>query len=428
MFVTIGGILKRILIYGINYAPEIAGVGRFSGEIGSYLAARGYEVCVLTAPPHYPGWRLQLPFKGWTWTREIIAGVTVYRSPLYLNEDMRGVKRLLAPMTFAISSAPFALYKILTLKPDIVMVVEPTLFVAPVSLLCAKFTGATTVLHVQDLELDAAIAVGHIGMGPMASLARILEGWILRRFNRIITISNRMAEKIIDKGVPSYNVSVVRNWVDLDLVHMESRSENYRTELGIPEDSKVVLYSGNIGAKQGIGLLLEAAKLLAANANIVFVIAGDGPMKQGVLQAAKGQENIRVLDFQPEGRFSEFLGLADVHVLPQERGTADLLLPSKLGGMLASGRPIIVTAERGTELSDFLTGSCELIAPGDSAALASAIVRQFALVPDADKIIERLELAKSLSKSKLINEFVEVLTSGPSVPRSEWRGEFENPN
>jgi len=396
---------KRVVVYGINYAPEMAGCGRYTGEIGAHLAALGCEVCVVSTPPHYPGWRALNGYSGSRWTREIVAGAEVYRCPLYLNPDMRGFRRLLAPLTFALSSAPVALWQILRRRPDVVLVVEPTLFVAPAALLAAKLAGARTVLQVQDLEVEAAFAVGHLGGGLLSRVALGFDRAMARAFGRVATISNRMAEKIAAKGVHADRIQVIRNWVDVDQIRPLSGPSPYRQELGIAEDRFVALYSGNLGVKQGLRLVIEAAERLADDPRILFVVAGEGPMKPAVEEAAARLPNIRLLPFQPEARFSDFLGLADLHVLPQEKDAADLLLPSKLGGMLASGRRIVATAEAGTELADFLAGSCSLTPPGDAAALADAIRTSAHESPEPSRTARRLQLAASLSKAVLIDRF-----------------------
>jgi colanic acid biosynthesis glycosyl transferase WcaI len=140
-------IAQRVFIYGINYAPEPTGVGRYTGELGSYLAQQGLEVEVVTAAPHYPGWAVQGGYRN-RFSVERLDGARVTRCPLLLRIEMRGVWRALAPLTFALTSAPIAVWRIFTTRPDIVLCVEPTLFSAPAALLAAKIVGARTVLHV----------------------------------------------------------------------------------------------------------------------------------------------------------------------------------------------------------------------------------------------------------------------------------------
>src|SRR5665213_1783496 len=191
---------QRVLIYGINYAPEPIGVGRYTGEIGTYLLGLGVRVEVVTAVPHYPGWAVRDSYPN-RYLVENICRARVTRCPLLLNEDMRGIWRMIAPLSFAITSAPVALWRIVTTHPDTVLCVEPTLFAAPAALLGARLVGARAALHVQDLEIDAAFAVKHLRGRLLQRLALLLERWILRRFDNVITISDRMVEKLIQKSV-----------------------------------------------------------------------------------------------------------------------------------------------------------------------------------------------------------------------------------
>ncbi|WP_353622929.1 glycosyltransferase [Aliirhizobium terrae] len=183
-----------------------------------------------------------------------------------------------------------------------------------------------------------------------------------------------MAEKLVEKGVGQDRVSVIRNWVDLSHIFPLEGVSPYRAELGFSGEDFVVLYSGNIGAKQGLGVLLDAAEKLRDERGIKFVVAGEGPVKND-LQAKYAQlENVRFLPFQPYSRLNEFLNMADLHALPQDKGAADLVLPSKLGGMLASGKQVLVTAEKGTELAEFVDNIGLVVEPGDAGAMAEAIL------------------------------------------------------
>lgn len=399
---------KRILIYGMNYAPELAGVGKYTGEIAEYLAAEGADVTVVTTPPHYPGWAVQDGFRN-RYSRSVANDVRVLRTPLLLRRKMKGVWRLLAPLSFAASSAPVVFWQILRRKPETVFCVEPTLFAAPVAQLAAKLVGAKTVLHVQDLEVDAAFAVGHLGaLGFLKALGYAFERFTLKRFDKVITISNRMAEKLVEKGVKPQNMALVRNWVDLSHIYPMTEESPYRAELGFTKDDFVVLYSGNIGAKQGLTVLLDAAEQLRRQSNIQFVIAGEGPLKDA-LQARYGVlPNLRFLPFQPYARLNEFLNMADLHALPQEKGAADLVLPSKLGGMLASGKPVLVTADEGTELAEFARGGAIVVPPGNVDHIVKNIVklsvnREFI---QSDKIVSILEKFSAETCMKILRRAI----------------------
>ena len=361
---------RRVMIYGMNYAPEMIGVGRYTGEIGAYLHDAGDDVEVVTTPPHYPGWAVRDSFRNrYGVTRSDRMRVT--RCPLLLRKEMRGIWRVLAPLSFAVSSAPVAIWRILTHRPDVVLMVEPTLFAAPAALLAAKAAGVRTVLHVQDLEIDAAFAVGHLKNDALQKAAQLFERLVLRRFDHIITISDQMSRRLQLKSIPADRISVVRNWTDLDQIKPLDGPNAFRAELGLADGAFVVLYAGNIGAKQALHVVMDAAAELTGRPDIVFVIAGEGPELNGLV--ARRLPNVRFLPLQPEDRLCELLNLADLHILPQDRGAADLVMPSKLAGMLASGRPVLAMADPGTEIHDFLEGAATLIPAGDSARLAESV-------------------------------------------------------
>jgi putative colanic acid biosynthesis glycosyltransferase WcaI len=404
---------KRVLIYGMNYFPEFAGAGRYTGEIAEFLASRGSEVVVVTTPPHYPGWRVQNSFSNRGFRSEIRNRVRVIRCPLFLHRRMGGFWRLLASLSFAVTSAPVLLWQLLRFRPDVALSVVPTLSGAPFVLVGARLVGAKTVLHMHDLEAEAAFAVGHLNNWSwLKFLAYAFERFIVGNFDKVITISDRMADKIVEKGVRREDIVVIRNWVDLDLIRPLVNESPYREEMGYQAD-QVVLYSGNIGRKQGLDILCEAAERLVRQTKIHFVIAGEGPAKAQLVDRFGHLSNVRFLPFQPYERLSEFLGMADVHVLPQEANVADLVLPSKLGGMLASGKPIIVMTATDTELADFLRDSVMQVQPGDSEALAAAILAFFKSgMPDDGKARYRRGLATQLSKREGLVKFAHATIEG----------------
>ncbi|WP_137157865.1 WcaI family glycosyltransferase [Rhizobium sp. FKL33] len=410
---------QRIVIYGMNYAPEIAGVGKYTGEIAGHFAAAGADVHVVTTPPHYPGWRVQEGYKN-SFSKSREENVHVNRTPLLLRRKMKGIWRLLAPLSFAVSSAPVVFWKIITLRPQTVFCVEPTLFAAPVAQLASWIVGARTLLHVQDLEVDAAFAMGHLNRSKLLQrLGTAFERSVLKRFNHVITISGKMADKLVEKGCSGKRITLVRNWVDLDHIFPLAGENAYRTQLDLFTHDYVVLYSGNIGAKQGLDILLEAAKKLESNARIKFIIAGEGPVKLDLIEKYGNLNNVRFLPFQPHQKLNEFLNCADLHALMQEKGAADLVLPSKLGAMLATGKQIVVTADSGTELYEFLGDAAVFVQTGDVEALVNAITAlQEGRLPHYPEKIKKLAftLAKDAALSQLVRLQNQTLDAQGALP------------
>lgn len=401
---------RRILIYGINFSPEPIGVGKYTGELGDYLVAEGHHVDVVTAVPHYPGWAVRSDYRnGFSVERKLRS--LIIRCPLLLRSEMYGFWRLVAPLSFAISSAPVVLWIALTKKPDTILCVEPTLFSVPLALLLSKFIGARTVLHVQDLEIDAAFAVGHFQNLMLAKWASLVESFFLKSFDAIVTISNGMRQKIIQKGVAPSRLSIIRNWVNLEDISPWTGVNQFRRDLEIADEKFVVLYSGNIGAKQGLNVLLDAASDLVDRDDLIFVVAGEGPAKAKMVSRYGHLPNVRFLELQPASKLRELLGFADLHVIPQDADVADLVLPSKLGPILASGRPVIVTADEGTELYEFSSGAGYAVPAGDSVALADAIFRISKFPAEELVAVGRrgCSRAAGLSAKVAFPEFVSIL-------------------
>jgi colanic acid biosynthesis glycosyl transferase WcaI len=364
----------KILLYGINFAPELTGVGKYTAEMAEWLARQGHEVRVVTAPPSYPDWRVQAGYSAWRYRKTTWQGASVWRCPLWVPRVPSAARRLLHLLSFAVSSAPVMLAQ-LRWKPEVVWVVEPTLFCAPVALLTGALSRARTVLHVQDFELDAAFKMGLLkGAGLMNGVAR-LESWLLRRFDAVSTISGKMLERLRAKGVAPERLHFCPNWVDVRVVQAGAGSPHFRQLLALPPDAVVALYSGNMAQKQGLELLAEMAAALGSERSLYFVFCGNGTGRSGLQAGCQGLANVRFLDLQPAELLPALLATADIHLLPQRADASDLVMPSKLCGMLASGKPVVATAVAGSELESIVHHCGIVVPPGDWRAAADAVLR-----------------------------------------------------
>jgi len=173
------------------------------------------------------------------------------------------------------------------------------------------------------------------------------------------------------------------NWVDISGITPLARPSTYRAELGLAPDAVVALYSGNLGNKQGLEILADVARLLQDDPRIQFVFGGNGSGRADLQARCAGLPNVRFLDLQPLERLNAWLGLADVHLLPQRADAADLVMPSKLTGMLASGRAVLATALPETELGRVVTqdAACGMVVPPENAAAMAKALRDLAADP-----------------------------------------------
>jgi colanic acid biosynthesis glycosyl transferase WcaI len=364
----------RILLLGLNYAPELTGIGKYSGEMMDWLAARGHEIRVVTSPPYYPSWKVRADYCWWLYRRERAqAGVEIYRCPIWVPQQPSGISRVIHLASFAVSILPVAL-ALVSWRPDVVITVEPTFLTAPVALLTAGLAGSVSWLHVQDFEIDAAFELGILPKrGPIHRMALRAELTVLRRFMRLSTISHNMARRLASKGVDSDKVVLLPNWVDLDAIRPMSGTNRFRKELGVSDDQVVLLYSGNMGLKQGLEILPRLALELAKREDLRFVFCGEGSFRSQLQSMTRGLRNVSLLPLQPAERLNELLNAADIHLLPQSADAADLVMPSKLTGMLASGRAVIATANAGTQLAEILEGCGLTVTPGDIGGLRQAV-------------------------------------------------------
>jgi colanic acid biosynthesis glycosyl transferase WcaI len=405
----------KIIIYSINYAPEVTGIGKYNGEMGEWLAERGHEVRVVTAPPYYPQWRTMKGYSSYRFRRESIAGADVWRCPTWIPAKPSGTKRLLHLASFAASSFPVMLRQI-PWRPDVVMVTEPPLFCVPQARLTAHLSGAKAWLHVLDFEVDAALQLGMLDRWRCVQRPLYkVEHLAMRGIDRVSTISERMRQRVLGKGIPEDRVYLFPNWADTDLVLPLQRDNEVRREFGAGPDDTLVLYAGNIGAKQGLDLVLDAASRLRKRADIKFAMVGAGAARDGLEQTVRrrGLDNVRFFPVQPLERLPLMLTAGDIHLVVQRREAADLVMPSKLTNILAAGRPSIATVDPGTAVYQVLKEhDCGLTTTPDSVTeLVAGIV---ALSEDAETR-ERLgrnarRYAESyLRRDKILFEFESTL-------------------
>lgn len=405
----------KILFYGINYAPELTGIGKYTGEMAEWFAAQGHEVRVITAPPYYPAWKVSEGYSN-SYTTEKLNNVTVLRTPLWVPHQPSGLKRLIHLASFALSSLP-VLFKQWFWKPDVVWVVEPPLMCAPAAVVFAKLNGAKSWLHIQDYEVNAAFDMGLVKGRILRKCVEKIESWLMRCFDRVSTISGQMLQLAAQKGVDAEKIISFPNWVDISAIQPLQNPSSYRKELGISEDTVVALYSGNMGGKQGLEILAEVARLISLTEHapkIQFVFCGNGAGRADLEAACSNLTNVLFLDLQPLERLSELLGLADIHLLPQRADAADLVMPSKLTGMMASGRAVVATATMNTELGRVVAVDAEcgvIVEPENSIQMVEGILK-LALNDELRNKLGfngRVYAEKKLSKEEILLEFEKTL-------------------
>jgi len=341
----------RILLVTSAYAPERAGTAPLNTELCEYLAARGHRISVATSFPHYPEWKVFPAYRGKLWQRETLNGVTIFRSYAYIPLRRTTMRRILHDTSVGLFSA---LRGLATGPVDLVLAVSPPLQAGIAGCLLAWLKGAPLLLDLHDLVPDLAIAVGML-QNPLAiKMARLLEKFIYNRSDKILVISEQFVPNLTGKGVAKSKISFLPLWVDSELISPGDRNGPFRKTHNIDEAQTVVLYTGNMGAKQNLENVLEAAGRLRMHRDVLFLFVGDGSEKRRLQEYArdKALSNVRFLPLlppQPRGLLPEMLAAADVLVLNQSAHIVDTVIPSKLFTYMAAGRPIVAAVNQSSQ-------------------------------------------------------------------------------
>jgi colanic acid biosynthesis glycosyl transferase WcaI len=410
----------RLLIHGINYAPEFVGIGRYTGELGAWLRSRGHAVTVLTGPPYYPEWRVPAAYRWPAWRREWLDGVEVLRAPLYAPARVTGKGRVLHELSFG--AGCLAWWPTLGARSwDAILAVCPLLQSGLIPALLARRQQIPFIFHVQDLQLDAARELAILQQPLLLAMLERLECFLFTRAQAVTTISQAMAARIRNKGVPPEKVRLLPNWADLEDIKPGRRENFLRRELGLQAEI-MVLYAGNLGEKQGLEVILEAAALTRRHPEIRYLVAGEGAARERLMAKARrlALDTVHFLPLQARARFPFLLAAADIHLVVQKRQASDLVMPSKLGNILAAGRPFIATARPDTELGRVTLESRAgvLVPPEDAGSLARAVLK-LAQKPDLRKkmgIKARKFAEAGLGRDKILAEwerlFYELVQQG----------------
>ncbi len=370
----------RVSIYSYNYAPEPTGIPVYNTGMASWLCRRrGWQVTMHTGIPHYPWWQVPPAYAARDYRHgrgdEVIDGVEVQRVRHYVPRPPPGGfarMRLDASWLWQVWRRSLSQRR----RPHAIVVVSPPFLGGLLGLLLRFRLRAPVVYHVQDLQVDAAL---RLGMLPptLTRVLRWLERFVLERVDLVSTISGEMRRRLQGKARTLRPVVLFPNWADTSAVRPWQGDNRFRRDWAVAEGQPVVMYSGNLGQKQGVALLLEA--VVRCRHDLLLVVAGEGPERAQLETHAKtlGLRRVRFIGLAAKERLSEFLSAADLHCIPQRREAAGLVMPSKLLNIMAVARAVVVTADPGTDLALAIdeAGCGQVAAPDDAPALAAAIDR-----------------------------------------------------
>jgi colanic acid biosynthesis glycosyl transferase WcaI len=366
----------RLLVLGINYWPEETGIAVFTTGRCEYLAAQGHAVTMVTGLPYYPQWRVHDGYRGRLFAREVRHAVTILRCHLYVPRRVTTIRRVLHEASFLTSSLIRALG---TRRPDLLLVVSPPLGLAVSAVLLSQRWGIPYAFHVADLQPDAALELGMLPEGRLTRVLYGLEHLAYRRAALVSTLTEAMRQRIVAKGVPAEKVERCSDWADpaLFALPLVGGGRAFRQAFGL-EDRFLVVHIGNMGVKQGLEVVLEAAARSVDHPAVTYLLVGDGAMRQTLEVGATERQlwNLQVLPLQRREMFLELLAAADLCLVTQQGTVADIVFPSKVITLLAAGRPVVASVNARSEVARVITeaGAGIVVPPEEPEALLGAIV------------------------------------------------------
>ena len=319
-------------------APRLASLVR-------HLVAAGHGVEVLTALPNWPNGSFYPGYRGALRKEEERLGARVVRSYVWPYRGSVAWKRMAHYGSFVLS----ALGASRRLTPlDVLYVYHPPLTISLLAWFVARRQQVPFVYDVQDIWPEAGLAAGALQAGRLYRFMSRWARWAYARASCITVIAPEFAEVVVKQGAPREKITVVPNWADDALYYPRQPDPGMRQHLGLAEDSRVVMYAGNLGSTHGVEVILQAAQLLRDQPHIHFVFAGTGPEYDQMVKIREelGLTNVLFLGYIQPTNMPGLLAVADVLVVHLRKSTSGAVsVPSRMLAYMASGRPMIVASE-----------------------------------------------------------------------------------
>jgi putative colanic acid biosynthesis glycosyltransferase WcaI len=361
----------RVVVVGLNYAPETTGIAPYTTGLARHLAQAGHAVTAVTGHPHYPEWRLHTGYE--TPRRpELDHGVRLVRVPHPVPGNPSGLSRVWMELVFALRAG----MRLWPERPDIVLVISPALLSLLPALALRPLRRFRVGVVVQDLY-GAALSETGLGGGLVARLTARLERFLLRRTDGVAVIHDVFRQRLRADGVPDGRIVVIPNWSHIMMPGSHDREER-RRQLGWEAREFVALHSGNMGAKQGLEGLVDVGRLAGERGSSVrVVLMGNGSQRDDLAARATGLTHVTMLDSLPQGEFESALAAADCLLLHEKPGVVEMSVPSKLTTYFTAGRPVVAaTDERSGAAALIAASEAGVRVPaGDAGTILDAIER-----------------------------------------------------
>jgi glycosyltransferase involved in cell wall biosynthesis len=368
--------MRTVIVCGV-FPPEPVVSAKISVCLASQLVKQGYEVVVITAFPSRPTGKIYPGYKRRLFKREESPdGFTLIRCFSFFSSTSSMLCRCLENVSFGVTSSIAILF---SQKPDVVYSNNWPVFATALNSLVCKLRKLPLVIHIQDIYPESLVLQGRMKKDHwLYKFLLRIDRWVSANVSDVIVLSKSFAERYMQvHSVPESKLHVIPNWVDRKSVQVMSMN-TYRQEVGISEDSFVLVYGGNIGIAASVETLIEAMCDLNTKRDVVLIIAGSGSQLASCQKIASRVSNGRTIFHSPWAAedTSKVLAAADVLVLPTQGSQSSASVPSKLLSYLLAARPVLacVLPECDTARMIKEAGCGWIVPPGDSTILARKIV------------------------------------------------------
>ena len=369
----------RLLVFNQYYWPGVEATAHLLSELCAALAEE-FDVTVVTG---------RLPQPGGEPGRTTHEGVEIVR--VHSTAYDRSALHLRA-LNYATYLAQSLRAGLAAEKPDVVLCMTDPPIIADVALIVARRFGVPLVVVSQDVFPEIAVELKRLENPVVIEILRRAIGAYLERADRVVAIGETMRERLEHKGAPPERLRVIPNWVDSTVLTPQPRDNEWAREHGL-DDRFVVMHSGNVGYAQNLDALVRAATFLRDLDRLTIAIVGEGSRRAPLVELAEllETESVYFLPYQPREVLPQSLSAADVHVVGLARGLSGYVVPSRLYGIMAVGRPVIVAAEPSSETAQLVerVGCGVVIPPGRPELLAEEIRRAHDGLLDLDELGRR---------------------------------------
>lgn len=398
----------KVLFLTQYFPPETGAPQNRLHSLANYLSDFGAEINVLTAMPSYPKTEIYDGYKGKWYLKEQDGPLTIHRSWIYVSKSKGVVPRLLNYFSFVFTALWVGLIKVK--KHDVIICESPPLFLGITAMLLKLFKGSKLVFNVSDLWPESAEKLNIINNKFLLGISYQLESLIYKKSNLVSGQTQGIITNI-NQRFPNIPTHLIRNGIDTKQFNVRGNGKLFRAKHQISEDAFVIAYAGIIGHAQGLEIITEAAKQFLSEKKIVFMMVGDGPVKNELMEIAQkfNLNNIKFINSVPRKEMPDVIDACDCYVTPLRKNDLFLgAIPSKIFEPLYFGKPVLLGVDGEAKQLFVEEGKCALhFEPENSNALVESIKKLF----QDKELYKRLGenghqyVAKHFDRKKLAEQF-----------------------